>query len=805
MATLYTNPLAVGWQMPRGTNNRVNEQNTNRNNNNRLFDSQNNNKGGYSVGVDEDDYAGTVTVPPQGPMRFGDPNQGIASSTYSCVHEDANTGRRRMQNEDATPAYCTTGTGAGKLTLGATNTQTQSGYNEPPMEMELGTVLPIEWTSQHACGPNDKTSCEIIMQYGCDATTPSAGMPGLRDGTNTGCPNNGDQCPPLNNDEDADDDTSTTAYGQHESPVWYQECRTRGRNKGLFTADRNMNNRNQARSTRQNPNGGRSGTECPEERDYYPYWVATPWRDIAVLTSNISRCQYYSEQTQNTRGRLNPNGQGARPPWCMLDNGCDTAACEACNDEACVLTECTCSDCNDISAKPVCMEAFWNRDNHLGGGVGGQANLFNWTLPTKTTGLRAGPASTDAEADAAEEFDRCVFRMRYNITTGDTDLDYESSIAYWDLTSQYNGDDSPVEQDEAVKVPGAEEPTNVGRFDGAAARGGGSDQDGVTRTLQLALNTNQYGRIFEDRSMVFHLVDFDKRGELLSRRRLQKDVKLTEDGLRGYEEDISCDVVHNLEVRGKRGNIVQSYPSVEHDFDPSPLIAETGDCIELTIHLTDNDPPNNAGEGLPGSGRANLALTETGDKNIPVTDFTNPVARPNELFPNEEAMFRWSYLGQESLKRTGQDAAACLPESEIEDNNEEQNVRNCGKLNPVGPEYSAGRIELQNAGTWHFMSTRENNFSNRSHKSQIIVVEGLGTGEMIGITLAGVAGLAVIGAAASFGFKKKKAGGAMPTLPCASKPGGAPEPSSRTPAQAGARGAAPARPKTDRIGLPNRP
>ena len=40
--------------MPRGSNNRVDEQNTNRNNNNRMFDSQNNNKGGYSVGVDVD-------------------------------------------------------------------------------------------------------------------------------------------------------------------------------------------------------------------------------------------------------------------------------------------------------------------------------------------------------------------------------------------------------------------------------------------------------------------------------------------------------------------------------------------------------------------------------------------------------------------------------------------------------------------------------------------------------------------------------------------------------------------------------
>lgn len=41
---------------------------------------------------------------------------------------------------------------------------------------------------------------------------------------------------------------------------------------------------------------------------------------------------------------------------------------------------------------------FWSRDNHLGNGIGGQPNIFNWTIPDKPTGLRQG--------DDADQFDR---------------------------------------------------------------------------------------------------------------------------------------------------------------------------------------------------------------------------------------------------------------------------------------------------------------------------------------------------------------------------------------------------------------
>merc|ERR1712159_946822 len=91
-------------------------------------------------------------------------------------------------------------------------------------------------------------------------------------------------------------------FGMHESGAWYRSCKLTARNDRLYHADQKLNGNN-ARATRQNPNGNRRGLECPEERDYYPYWNPSMWIDIGVVVSNDEWCDYYKAHSQNVEAK----------------------------------------------------------------------------------------------------------------------------------------------------------------------------------------------------------------------------------------------------------------------------------------------------------------------------------------------------------------------------------------------------------------------------------------------------------------------------------------------------------------------
>merc|ERR1711916_205508 len=79
---------------------------------------------------------------------------------------------------------------------------------------------------------------------------------------------------------------------------------------------------------------------------------------------------------------------------------------------------------------------------------------------------------------------------------------------------------------------------------------------------------------------------------------------------------------------------------------------------------------------------------------------------------------------------------------------------NCFKLNPVeARKFDGGLHRMNTTGTFHYMSTRNNNYTNRSQKGTMIVGGLLNDGELAAVIGGAVVGTAAI-AGAGFAFAK---------------------------------------------------
>jgi hypothetical protein len=763
---------------PRGSNDRNCERNVNRNNGNRLFDSQNNAKGGYAC-----------------PRAVGDES---------------------VQNEDGIA-------------------KTAQFKQDKKMYFYEGSYLPIEWTNQHGCGRNSKTNCEIVIQYMCEDTADplvdnfwpytstkncdgtsnkNCGAQAFRDDTHIAAPRDGI---PTDADDAATDtipDTEDAAipdtaadrrFGMHESYGFYDLCQHTSRNKGLYTADQRVR-RNDQRGTRQNPNGDRRGLECPEERDYYPWWHPSPWVDVAILTNDAqnksctdpwdedcsARCKYYQENTfnKNYKGYCDVKHDGTQAVTAKTNSNAWNNRLWYNNNESCTAAgftwfEISLSDVLNLTY-PVCERTGFSRVNQLGNAAdrtvaaypdelgapdGLNANRYMWTIPKIPNIVTADTYFEGVNGDGMEDaYASCVVRIRYNLSTSDFPAwpaDAMESTHPWRHKMVDAGNNSLTVND-YKNTPLTQDPyVYIGTGDADA------DDDGDDRTgygdekfVSLAVNTNQYARTFQDRSYKFAI---KPRPTVHAAKNDQTDTPR----ILAVSDDAK---IFNVNVRGKRGNIVQTYPAVEYDFVPNSLALSPGDVVHFQWTGSDYNPRrgcNDAEGGPPDpndfvsssqfnsrADRSNIVFLNSMAENAPMdyisyTAYTDDdkidplkgeydfkVANMIENLYNNtpcpvnhgdcfEQVMRLAYLNQQSdlgslgLRR-GQ---PCLTQEELDAilNEEERNNHplNCAKMNAKPyPYFDGGVMKVSVPGKFAFFSSRNNNFSNRD-QTGVICVKGM--------------------------------------------------------------------------------
>jgi hypothetical protein len=271
--------------------------------------------------------------------------------------------------------------------------------------------------------------------------------------------------------------------------------------------------RNDQRGTRQNPNGNRHGFECPEERDYYPWWSPSPWIDAAIMTNDANatacntmsscatqRCKYYMNNTFNTKDKCycdveHTSGSDATKKttntyWTNRKWFINEADCTS-NGFTWYCVNFT-DNLTSTLANPTCVLTHFSRINHLGNAnpsngdgneeiqntnyatpssvlgsipVGTNANRFFWAVPSIPT------ASASYSTLMSTDYTSCVMRIRYNITTSDfpvwpdealpTNSDYRGKMVDSNNNSRSTDDPrTPLKQDPFITIgPGVSDGT----------------------------------------------------------------------------------------------------------------------------------------------------------------------------------------------------------------------------------------------------------------------------------------------------------------------------------------------------------
>jgi hypothetical protein len=175
-----------------------------------------------------------------------------------------------------------------------------------------------------------------------------------------------------------------------------------------------------------------------------------------------------------------------------------------------------------------------------------------------------------------------------------------------------------------------------------------------------------------------------------------------------------------------------------------------GDYVHFQWCGSDYNDPNNDGNGLDGTDRSNVVPVNWADANLAtqmgLTDSTTGQLINTYIFSQQD-LYKLAWIDQKN----------CFDVLNMTTNqkNNQDDVKSCHFLNGALSPYYNQLAQVTSTGTMYYVSSRNNNFSNRSQKGVIISEPVVSPVAAAGITMGSIV---FVGSAVGIFFFLKRRG-----------------------------------------------